>query len=144
MSLELWDVSGSQSKLRDRQSWLKDSDAAIIMVDLAQPITFQNALRWHGGSRKFFLSRLYSRDKMLTSTFKEEILLANPSGLPIVVCTWKPVAKDRLLDIDPEALLWLGETENVQFYDLASDISRFDQPILSIIRKLIKSPDAVS
>lgn len=81
---------------------------------------------------------------MLTSTFKEEILLANPSGLPIVVCTWKPVAKDRLLDIDPEALLWLGETENVQFYDLASDISRFDQPILSIIRKLIKSPDAVS
>lgn len=120
VNLELWDVSGSQSKLRDRQAWLKDSDAAIIMVDLAQPITFQNALRWH-----------------------EELLLANPSGLPIVVCTWKPVAKDRLLDIDPEALLWLGETENVQFYDLASDISRFDQPILSLIRKLIKNPDAI-
>ncbi|CAI7616979.1 unnamed protein product [Penicillium pancosmium] len=120
VNLELWDVSGSQSKLRDRQSWLRNSDAAIIMVDLAQPITFENALRWH-----------------------EELLLANPSGLPVVVCTWKPTSKDKLLDVDPGTLLWLGETEDVQFYDVASDISRFDQPLLCIVRKLMNDPDAV-
>ncbi|KAJ5995531.1 GTP-binding nuclear protein GSP1/Ran [Penicillium waksmanii] len=119
VNLELWDVSGSQSKLRDRQSWLQNSDAAIIMVDLAQPITFENALRWH-----------------------EELLLANPSGLPVVVCTWKPTSKEKLLDVDPETLLWLGETEDVQFYDVASDISRFDQPLLCIVRKLMNDPDA--
>jgi hypothetical protein len=69
--------------------------------------------------------------------------LANPSGLPVVVCTWKPTSKDKLLDVDPETLLWLGETENVQFYDVASDISRFDQPLLCIVRKLMNDPDTV-
>jgi hypothetical protein len=53
------------------------------------------------------------------------------------------VPKDQLLDVDPEALFWLGETENVQFYDVASDISRFDQPLLCIVRKLMNDPDAV-
>jgi hypothetical protein len=74
----------------------------------------------------------------------EELLLANPSGLPVVVCTWKPLQKGRLLNVDPETLLWLGETENVQFYDIAADISRFDQPILYIIRKLLNDPNVVS
>ncbi|OQE17228.1 hypothetical protein PENSTE_c021G00015 [Penicillium steckii] len=117
VNIDLWDISGSQSTVSDRQSWLKNSDAAIIMVDLAQSITFENALRWY-----------------------KELLAANPSGIPIVVSTWKPVSKDKILHIDPEALFWLGETENVQFYDLASDISRFDQPMLHIIRSLKKDP----
>ncbi|KAJ5099057.1 hypothetical protein N7532_006058 [Penicillium argentinense] len=119
VEIDLWDVSGSRSKLSERQKWLAGSDAAIIMVDLAQPTSFENVIRWH-----------------------EELLLANPSGLPVVVCTWKPLQKGKLLNVDPETLLWLGETENVQFYDIAADISRFDQPILYIIRKLLNDPSA--
>ncbi|KAJ5226884.1 uncharacterized protein N7469_006890 [Penicillium citrinum] len=69
-----------------------------------------------------------------------ELLAANPAGIPVVVSTWKPIPNDKLLDIDPETLFWLGETENVQFYDLASDVSRFDQPMLHIIRSLTKDP----
>lgn len=145
MNLELWDVSGSQSKLRDRQSWLRSSDAAIIMVDIAQPITFENALRWYGRSQSIFpwLITIMIVPIFLTLLHIEELLLANPSGLPVVVCTWKPTSKDKMLDVDPETLLWLGETEDVQFYDVASDISRFDQPLLCIVRKLMNDPDAV-
>lgn len=117
VDIDLWDISGSQSTVSDRQIWLKNSDAAIIMVDLAQSVTFENALRWH-----------------------RELLAANPAGIPVVVSTWKPIPNDKLLDIDPETLFWLGETENVQFYDLASDVSRFDQPMLHIIRSLTKDP----
>ncbi|CAI7674201.1 unnamed protein product [Penicillium pancosmium] len=46
VTFEIWDISGSHSTAQDRAKWIHDSDAAIIMVDLADQASIENVVYW--------------------------------------------------------------------------------------------------
>ncbi|KAJ5937124.1 hypothetical protein N7466_003574 [Penicillium verhagenii] len=44
---DIWDISGSHSTAQDRAKWIHDIDAAIIMVDMANLASIENAVNWY-------------------------------------------------------------------------------------------------
>ncbi|KAJ5392289.1 hypothetical protein N7509_007779 [Penicillium cosmopolitanum] len=52
--LNIWDISGSHTTTaQERAQWIHDSDAAIIMVDLADRASIENVVYWYNPTKIF-------------------------------------------------------------------------------------------
>lgn len=146
----VWDISGSHSQPEDRAKWLKNSDAAIIMVDLAQKSSVDNAITWYRMLFPFFTSS--SLIKLLGEIVSTH---QDPSKLPIIIYAEKGYPDDVRYEVDPEAIIWPNEMENVQFYHtpyfdeqksvkgMIEADNYYDRPFEWILQNIIGDPEVV-
>ncbi|CAI7592973.1 unnamed protein product [Penicillium pancosmium] len=97
-TFDFWDISGSHSTPQDREKWIEDSYAAIIMVDLANQESINNTILWY---REIISSQQYSD---------------NPKHLPVIVFAYKAYEDDAKYKIKPTEISWPEEMGSTPFH----------------------------
>ncbi|KAJ5376328.1 hypothetical protein N7509_013214 [Penicillium cosmopolitanum] len=97
-TFDIWDISGSHSTPQDRAKWIEDSDAAIIIVDLANQDSINNTILWY---REILSSQQHSN---------------NPKHLPIIVFAYKAYEDDTKYKIKPTEISWPEEMGSTPFH----------------------------
>lgn len=98
---------------------MEDCDAAIIMVDLADQASIENAVSWYSPfSQSSLPSNFFSQ---LMSDNIEEILSSqqhshHSTSLPVVIYSWKAYEKINERAMDPTKIVWSDELSDTPFF----------------------------
>ncbi|KAJ5183364.1 P-loop containing nucleoside triphosphate hydrolase protein [Penicillium capsulatum] len=118
-SLEIWDISGSHSTPDNRFEYFKDSDAAVIMIDLSRKKTLENVVAWY-----------------------HELVAANGPHLPIVVWGNKKDIDEQDREVKPDILRWSETMGDVPYYEIScKTCDNLDEPVLWVLRQALHDPD---
>lgn len=98
---------------------MEDCDAAIIMVDLADPANMEHAVSWYSKFPLFFL--LLAFFSQLIPYHIEEIISSrqhsqDPASLPIAIFSWKAYEESDKWTIDPPELPWPNGFGDIPFF----------------------------
>ncbi|KAJ5240909.1 uncharacterized protein N7469_002500 [Penicillium citrinum] len=95
---DFWDISGAQSTSQDRAKWMEDGDAAIIMVDLADRASIENATCWY---KEIIPSQQDSQ---------------NSASIPVSIFSWKAYEKTDKRAISPTEISWSDGLYDIPFF----------------------------
>ncbi|ELR12971.1 GTPbinding nuclear protein Ran, putative [Acanthamoeba castellanii str. Neff] len=112
--LNVWDTAGQEKFGGLRDGYYIQADAAIIMFDVTDRLTYRHLQKWYTD-----LSRVCEK-------------------IPVVICGNKVDVKDR--KVKPKDITF-HRKKNLQYYDISAKSNyNFEKPFLYVCRRLVNDP----